>query len=84
MNHKPEIGGYLGSTFTSILATIQTNEVFQIIEIILACVSFAVSIAYTIYKWYKNAKKDGKITKDEVEDLFDDVNKEIKDHKEGK
>ena len=55
----------------------QTNELFQLIQIIIGCISGAVVLAYTIWRWYKNAKKDGKITEDEVDDLFQQItNKE--------
>lgn len=81
---QQEIGGYLGSTFTATLAVVQTNEVFQIIEVILACISFALSIAYTIWKWHKRAKSEGSdggsnITKKEVDELIDDLHENIKE-----
>ena len=53
----------------------QTNELFQLIQIIIGCISGAVVLAYTIWRWYKNAKKDGKITEDEVDDLFQQITK---------
>ena len=53
----------------------QTNELFQLIQIIIGCISGAVVLAYTIWRWYKNAKKDGKITEDEVDDLFEQITK---------
>lgn len=36
-----------------------------------------ISIAFTIWRWYKAAKKDGVISRDEVEDLVDQVGDEI-------
>ena len=53
----------------------QTNEVFQTIQIIISALAGAVALAYTIWRWYKNAKKDGKITPDEVDDLFEQITK---------
>ena len=53
----------------------QTNEVFQIIQIIISALAGAVALAYTIWRWYRNAKKDGKITEDEVDDLFEQIAK---------
>lgn len=44
----------------------QTKQVFQIISLVLTIVSILVSLAFTLYKWYKEAENDGKITKDEV------------------
>lgn len=78
MVDKAELTGYGGTSLTAMLAAIQTNEVFQVIEIILACVSFVVSIAYTIYKWHDKATRkdsDGgeKITPNEIKDLAKDI-----------
>ena len=53
----------------------QTNEVFQTIQIIISALAGAVALAYTIWRWYRNAKKDGKITPNEVDDLFEQITK---------
>ena len=53
----------------------QTNEVFQTIQIIISALAGAVALAYTIWRWYRNAKKDGKITPDEVDNLFEQITK---------
>lgn len=82
MVEKQEVAGYIETTFLGTLASIQPNEVFQLIELILACLSFLITISYTIYKWYKRAKADGKITQDEVDELIDDLHDKTKDHKE--
>ena len=76
MKHD-EVIGWVGSGISTILTISQTNEVFQLIQIILTSIAVLVSIAYTIWKWRKNAKKDGKITSDEVDELFEDINKVI-------
>lgn len=57
----------------------QTNEVFQTIQIIISALAGAVALAYTIWRWYKNAKKDGKISEDEVDDLFQQITKKEED-----
>ena len=53
----------------------QTNEVFQTIQIIISALAGAVALAYTIWRWYRNAKKDGKITEDEIDNLFEQITK---------
>ena len=60
----------------TIVTVSQTNEVFQTIQIIISALAGAVALAYTIWRWYRNAKKDGKITGDEVDDLFQQITKE--------
>ena len=72
--------GIGGTALETVLAVSQTNEILQTIQIILAIITFLVTIGYTIWKWYKNAKKDGKITKDEVEDLVDQIKDEVDKH----
>ena len=61
----------LGAVFTAI----QTDATLQIVSLVLTIIATAFSIAFTIYKWWKSAKADGKITKEEIEDLFDEINK---------
>ena len=59
----------------AVVTVSQTNEVFQTIQIIISALAGAVALAYTIWRWYKNAKKDGKITEDEVDNLFEQITK---------
>ena len=59
----------------TVVTVSQTNEVFQTIQIIISALAGAVALAYTIWRWYRNAKKDGKITDDEVDDLFNQITK---------
>ena len=79
---KEGIIGYSSSAATSLLSIAQTNEVFQLIQLIVSIAVSLLTTAYIVWKWYKNAKKDGKITPDEVEDLFknlmNNVNEEEK------
>ena len=64
-----EEGALFGANgFTYVLAFLQTNEVFQYIELILGIITSVVLIAYRLWVWYNDAKEDGKITKDEVKD----------------
>lgn len=67
--------GSIGALETVVTIS-QTNEVFQTIQIIISALAGAVALAYTIWRWYRNAKKDGKITDDEVDNLFKQINKE--------
>ena len=84
-------GTYVGAGGTvveAVLAASQSNEILQAIQIILAIISFIITILYTIWKWYENATKDDsdggkKITKKEINELVNDVKKEVdKDDKE--
>lgn len=57
-----------GNVFTYVLTIVQTNEIFQIISLVLTIITSIIIIAHRLYVWYKAAKADGKITKDELED----------------
>lgn len=74
MKHD-EIVGWAGSTFGGVMTMLQTNETFQLIQAILSIVALIITILYTVWKWYRKASQDGKITKDEVDELFDDLDK---------
>ena len=74
MKHD-EIVGWAGSTFGVVMTMLQTNETFQLIQAILSIVALIITILYTVWKWYRKASQDGKITKDEVDELFDDLDK---------
>ena len=61
---------------------IQTDWIFQWIQLGLAIACSLVLLAYRIWKWYKEAKADGKITKDEIKEGIDIIvegGKDIKD-----
>lgn len=71
--------GVLGSATSWVCTIVQTNEIFQFVMLILSILSTLFTLAYTIYKWYNKAKEDGKITKDEIENLADNVSEVLKD-----
>ena len=73
---------WVGCGFATIFTAIQTQEIFQIISLILTCIATALTIAYTIWKWYKNAMKDGKIDEKEIKEGIDILNDAAKDIKE--
>lgn len=56
---------------------VQTNQTFQIISIVLTCVSIAVSLAFNVWKWWKLATKDKKITIDEIDELHEHIQNAI-------
>ena len=60
---------WMGCGVATVLTAIQTEHVFQIISLVLTCLATLVTIAFTIYKWYKKATEDGKVTKEELDEL---------------
>lgn len=57
-----------------LMSIVQTEHVFQIIQLVLSIFATLITTAYIIYKWYKRAKADGKITKDELGELVTIIN----------
>ena len=66
-----EILSASGNAVGYVLAAFQQNEVLQIIEFIFSAILTCVLLAYRVWKWWKEAKKDGKIDEKELEDLGD-------------
>ena len=66
-----EIATAIGNAMTYLLAFMQTNETLQIIEFVLAIATSVVLLCYRLWRWYKEASKDGKITKEEIKDGID-------------
>ena len=74
---KDNILSAIGSVSSWVFTMAQTNEAFQLIMLILSILSTLFTIAFTFYKWYNKAKEDGKITKEEIEDLADDISEAL-------
>ena len=79
-----EIGSTIGNVFTYVLAAVQQNEILQIIEFILSALLTLVIVAYRVWHWWKEAKKDGKIDEKEIDELgkiIEDTKKESEEIK---
>lgn len=80
--NKEVVGGIVGTGVTAVGTGLQTNEILQAISIVLTIVGSIITIAMALTNWWKNAKKDGKITKEEINEgvgiIVDGAN-EVKD-----
>lgn len=63
MNNSRE---WIGTGISAILTIVQTNEIFQIISLVLTILTTLLTFIFTIYKWIKLSKEDGKIDEDEI------------------
>lgn len=63
------IPSWAASAFTMLTAAMSANETAQLILYLLGIVSALFSLSWNLWKWYKDAKKDGKIDDKEMEDL---------------
>lgn len=64
--NKEVVGGIIGTGVTAVGTGLQTNEILQAISIVLTIIGSLITIAMALTNWWKNAKKDGKITKEEI------------------
>lgn len=82
-NYKELIAGASGTLLSATGTALQTNEVLQTISLIITIIGAIISmIIIPVITWYKNAKKDGKITKDEVKEGLDTLEEGVKGVKE--
>ena len=85
MDNNKNIISYIGSALGGIFTIVQSNEIFQLISLILTIISVLVSVAFSIYKRIIMATKDGKIDEEEVGELkniLDDHAKNLSDQEE--
>lgn len=86
------IGGSIGTALSAVGTGLQTNEVLQTISLIITIIGGLMTfIIVPLVNWYKRAKIDGKIDKDELKNGVDIIVKgseklkdEIDNKKEGK
>ena len=60
-----------GNIVSYALSAVQQNEILQVISMVLSVLTSLVILAYNIWKWYRKAKQDGKISKEEMDELGD-------------
>lgn len=57
----------------------QGQELLSYIQLGLGILATIASIAFTVWKWWKKASADGKITKDEIKELSDELKDKLDD-----
>lgn len=69
MNTKELAGGIVGTTLSAIGTATQTQEILQIVSLVITILGGVISfIVIPILNWYHKAKQDGKITIDEIKE----------------
>lgn len=79
MNNEYIYGG-LGTAVAATGTALQPNDILQTISLVITIIGGLITFVFVpLYNWYKQAKKDGKITKEELKDgveiAVDGVNK---------
>ena len=83
MINKELIGGTAGTILSATGTALQPNEVLQTISLIITIVGAIISmIIIPLLTWWKNAKKDGKIDKEEIKEGIDTLQEGIEGVKE--
>lgn len=69
MNKSAElIGGLVGTSTSAVGTAIQPNQILQTISLVITIIGGIITIISALYVWFKKAKADGKIDKDEIEE----------------
>lgn len=79
INKDNLIGCIFGTALSGAGTGLQTNETLQTISLIITIIGGIITLVTAAINWYKSAKKDNKITNDEIKDLTEIVNDNIKD-----
>ena len=69
--NKEVIGGICGTSVSAVGTASQTNEILQTISLIITILGAVITTIMAIMNWWKKAKADGKITKEEIHDGID-------------
>lgn len=70
------ITGAVGTTLSAVGTGLQTNEVLQTISLVITILGGLITfIIVPLINWYKEAKKDNKISADEIKEAIDIVDK---------
>lgn len=72
---------YTANAFQYILTVSQTKEIFQIISLCLSIITTLVIMGSKVYNWWRTARADGKLTKEEVEELHNILTESIEEIK---
>lgn len=80
--NKELFGGFFGASLSAVGTASQTNQSLQDISLVLTIIGTLITIIMAITNWWKNAKKDGKIDEDEINEGLDIIKhgaEELKD-----
>lgn len=83
MKSKELLGGIVGTILSSTGAVADVNEVLTIVSTIITILGGIITlIVIPLLAWYKKAKEDGKITKDELKEGVDIIKTGVDEIKE--
>ena len=59
---------YIFDSIAIVFASVQPEVLFRYVSLALSIFATLISIAFSIWQWWKKAKQDGKITEDEIKE----------------
>ena len=71
-----------GNASMYVLTVVQTKEIFQIISLVLSILISLIIIVSKVIEWFKKANADGKITKEELNEITNNVKEDVNDIKD--
>ncbi|MBR3917174.1 MAG: hypothetical protein IKJ59_00355 [Clostridia bacterium] len=78
-----QVTGAIIGTSTSVIGTaMQTSEVLQIISLVLTILGSVITISMAVWNWWKKANADGKIDKEEVDEVIKIIGDGVDDIKD--
>lgn len=80
--HKELVGSVICTAVAGTSTAIQPDVIFQYIQMGLTILATLITIILGLRAWWKDAKKDGKITKDEIEQGINIITNGVKDIKD--
>ena len=59
---------YIFDSIAIVFASVQPEVLFRYVSLALSILATLISIAFSVWQWWKKAKQDGKITEDEIKE----------------
>ena len=76
------VASAVGTSTSAVGTAIQPNQILQTISLVITIIGGIITTVSALYMWWKNAKKDGKITKDEIDEGIDIIQNGVENIKE--
>lgn len=73
-----KLSDILCSACTVITGGVALSDIQNVVSIITAVTCFVITLINFVYGWYKKAKKDGKVTAEEVAELINEADEKLK------
>lgn len=66
---------YILDLFALTLAGVQVEEILKWVQLAFGILATLISIAFSLWQWWKRAKQDGKITKEKIQEGIEILHK---------